>query len=301
MTFAYPWVLLLLVLPILLMIRSVRHETPGLTLPFDYRHHRPRRFSNFALRAVALLPALVLAAVILLLARPQVLRVPRQDRVLTNIQICLDVSGSMSSGDRYLMAAEAIRKVTLAREGDAIGFTLFGSEQIRWTPLTRDLQVIRRALPFANPRKQPPGMGGTRIGAALKYCRDNMLVESEEGDRLMILVSDGHSSDLGGGAAGEIAMTLVDSDITLYHIHVGTAAVPGEVNEIAQETGGEAFVADNQDGLIRVFSHIDRMQPDRFKPAAAVATDWPGPFAWFGLGALGLHVLGLLGVRYTPW
>jgi len=301
MTFAYPWVLLLLVLPVLLLVWAFRRQTPGLTLPFDHKVHRSHRILDGILRCFDMLPALVAAAALLLLARPQVLRVPREDRVLTHIQICMDVSGSMSSGDRYQMAAEAIRTFTLSREGDAIGFTLFGSEQIRWTPLTRDLKVIRRALPFANPRSQPPGMGGTRIGAALTYCRDNMLAESEEGERLIILVSDGQSSDLSGGAAGELALALADDSITLYHIHVGPGAVPADVVEITTETGGEAFVANNEEGLARVFSHIDRMQPQRFKPASAVAMDWPVPFAWFGIGVLGLHTLGLLGLRYTPW
>jgi hypothetical protein len=80
---------------------------------------------------------------------------------MTNIQICMDVSGSMT-GPRYRMASEAVTDFTKAREGDAFGLTIFGSHQVRWIPLTKDLNAIRNAMPFANPEHQPSHMGGTR-------------------------------------------------------------------------------------------------------------------------------------------
>ena len=301
MTFAYPWVLLFLVAPVLLIFWTVRRRAAGVVLPFDHEEHGHKRALGGLLRGFELVPSLILIVAVVFLARPQMLRVPRQERVLTNIQICMDVSGSMSAEDRYEMAADAIRRFTLAREGDAMGFTLFGSYQIRWTPLTKDLKVIRRALPFADPLSQPPGMGGTSIGAALRFCRDNMLTEAEEGDRLLILVSDGVSSDLGGSAPQEIITELLDAQIVVYHVHVGSGQVPSEMTDIAVETGGEAFVATDAGGLEQIFRHIDLMRPDRFKPAASVPTDEHRPFAFAGLALLGVHLVGLLGMRYTPW
>lgn len=301
MTFVHPWVLILLVVPVLLGLWLGQRRAWGIAMPFDYESHRPRRILAGLLAAFEILPAALLGIVILILARPQVLRVPEQERILTNIQICMDVSGSMAADNRYFMAKDAIEQFTLAREGDAIGFTIFGTQQVRWTPLTKDLETIRRALPFADPRTQPPHMGGTMIGAALRFCRDNMLAEADEGDKLIILVSDGVSFDINQSNAGEVADELVDAGITLYHVHVGTSAVPFEVTEIANTTGGEAFVATDEDALKRIFSHIDRMQPARFRPATAIPMDFFGPFAAAGLALLGAHMLGLLGMRYTPW
>ena len=63
------------------------------------------------------------------------------------------------------MARDAVVEFIDARDGDAFGLTLFGSYPIRWVPLTRDLEAIRNALPFADPQRQPMHMGGTRIGA----------------------------------------------------------------------------------------------------------------------------------------
>jgi Ca-activated chloride channel homolog len=301
MTFVHSWVLILLAIPVLLALWLGQRRAWGLALPFDYQSHRRRGVLRVLLTGFDMVPAVLLALVIVILARPQVLRVPEQERILTNIQLCMDVSGSMTTDNRYEMAKTAIEEFLKAREGDAVGFTIFGTQQIRWTPLTKDLDTIRRALPFADPRFQPPHMGGTMIGAALRFCRDNMVAEAGEGDRLIILVSDGMSFDLNAGNASEVGDELNDAGITLYHVHVGTEQVPYEVTEIANMTGGEAFVATDKTGLERVFRHIDLMQPARFKPATAIPMDWFPPFALAGLGVLGLHMIGLLGMRYTPW
>ncbi|MEM9065198.1 MAG: vWA domain-containing protein [Planctomycetota bacterium] len=301
MIFVHPQLLLLLIIPALLLVWGVRRRATGMSLPFDHRDHPKHYALNSTLRGFELVPAVLLAISIVLLARPQTLRVPTQERVLTNIQICLDVSGSMDWEGRYEMASSAIERFTRAREGDAIGITLFGSYQIRWAPLTRDLDIVRRALPFADPNNQPPGMSGTSIGAALRFCRDNMITEAEEGDKLIVLVSDGVSSDLGGSATDEVANLLVDAGIQLFHVHVGSDSVPSDVADIAEQTGGDAFVATDEAGLQRVFAHIDAMRPERFRPVSSVPADDTSLIALFGLALLGLHTFASLGMRYTPW
>lgn len=305
MTFAHPWVLLLLAVPALLLW-AIPYRGAGLTVPIDNRAAPGRPWRRRALAAYLVafesLPALVLACAVLMLAGPQVLRQPKATRELTNILFAMDVSGSMMAEDRYVNAKEAIEEFTQAREGDAFGLTLFGSEQIRWIPLTTDLAAIRNALPFANPARQPPHMGGTRIGAALRFCRDSMMQEALEGDRLIILVSDGMSSDLGDGfAEGDIAEELADAQITVYHVHVGSDDMPQEVVDIANMTGGQAFAARDKAAAKNVFRYIDRMRPARFRPAGTVPMDHYAPFAAALLGLLGLHLLGLLWARYTPW
>lgn len=301
MTFVYPWVLLGLVIPILLGAWVVQRRAWGIALPFDHQTHQRRWFLGSLLRMSELLPMVLLAIAILILAVPQVQRIPKEERVLSNIQICMDVSGSMISDNRYEMAKKAIEDFIDSRDGDALGFTIFGTQQIRWTPLTKDIATIRRALPFADPRNQPPFMGGTQIGAALRFCRDNMIAEAEEGDRLLLLVSDGVSFDINAGNVGEFIDEMKDANITVYHIHVGTDPVPAEVTEIANSTGGEAFVATDANGLKRIFKHIDRMKPAKFTPATAVPMDFFQPFAMASLIGVGLVSLFSLGVRYTPW
>jgi Ca-activated chloride channel family protein len=178
MTFVYPARLLLLCLPVILGWWTVRRVGPSVKLPFDGVKARSAKYLQWTLRLFELIPAVLLGLAVIFSARPQVLRVPDRERVATHITICMDVSGSMGAGmggmNRYESAAAAIEQFTLAREGDAIGLTLFGSWPLRWVPLTKDLQALRNALVFANPSNQPRGMGGTMIGSALEYCADNM-------------------------------------------------------------------------------------------------------------------------------
>jgi Ca-activated chloride channel family protein len=299
MTFSYPWVLLFLAIPVILLW-TVFSRGWGLVLPFDFQAHRDRRFLRWLLAGFDLAPLLLLATAIIILAGPQRLKQPKRERLLSNIQFCMDVSGSMS-GPRYQMAREAIESFTKAREGDAFGLTIFGSSQMRWIPLTKDLAAIRNAMPFANPDHQPIHMAGTLIGAALKFCHDNMILEATEGDRLIILVSDGASSDLGAGQENEIAELLTNDRITVYHIHVAEDDIPQEVVTLARGTGGEAFAAHDSASLKAVFTHIDRMRPAAFKPRGTVPMDHFYPFAVIALCLLGVHLVGLLGMRYTPW
>jgi Ca-activated chloride channel family protein len=247
-----------------------------------------------------LVPLALLAVAILVLAGPQTLQQPKRERSLTNIQICLDVSGSMA-GRNYELATKAVEDFTRAREGDAFGLTLFGVRQIRWMPLTKDLNAIRNALPFANPEQQPSHMGGTMIGAALEFCRENMVAEAAEGDRLVILVSDGMSADLDGDASERIGGALKDDGITVFHIHIDESDVPAEVVDLVELTGGQAFAATDTNALRAVFDHIDKMKPAKFAQVGTVPLDRFTPFALAALALLGLHAAGLLFARYTPW
>lgn len=301
MTFAYPAVLMFLALPVLITAWLWQRRSWGVALPVDHQDWHRRPVLATILRVCELIPQFIAAAAIVMLAGPQVQRVPSEERIMSNIQICLDVSASMSMDNRYQMAKKALEEFIDSRQGDALGFTLFGTQQIRWTPLTKDIATIRRALPFADPNNQPPFMGGTMIGAALRFCRENMASEASEGDRLLLLVSDGMSADVNDQNVGEFIDELKQANITMYHIHVGTDQAPATVMELATATGGESFVATDEGGLRRIFKHIDRMKPAKFKASTAIPMDYYQPFALIGLGLLSLYVLCAFWLRYTPW
>lgn len=306
LSFTYPWVLLLLAVPVLLALWEVTRTGHRVALPLDHGRQRTGRWLNRVVVAANLLPAIVLAIAIVILAGPLKPGKPVSSRVLTNIEFCLDVSGSMEAkmGDgtrrRYDAAMEAINEFTQQRKGDAFGLTIFGNEVLRWVPLTKDLDVVRAATPFLDPEKLPYYFGGTEIGKGLRYCRDR-LVEQEEGDRLIVLVSDGMSADLGGDIPHQLGSELAAQNITLYSIFIGDGQAPAQMYAVTQPTGGEVFAAGDPEGLRQVFAHIDRMQPVRMQPSAVQKVD---NFRWFavaGLAAAGLYQLALMGVRYTPW
>jgi Ca-activated chloride channel family protein len=255
-------------------------------------------------KSLRLTVPMLLALAILLLAGPQRLRVPKDARVLTNVIFCLDVSGSMTSpfgdGTRSDKALAAIVDFTKKRQGGAFGLTAFGTGVLHWVPVTRDLDVIARSVPFLRPERMPSYMGGTLIGHAVREV-EKSLVATPEGDRMIILVSDGESFDLGGGVAGQIGRDLVANHITLFYIHVAEGQPQEETATMATMSGGQAFAADNPVALADVFHRIDAMKPARLKPVAPVPVDFFWPFTVTALGCLLLQTVSVLGLRFTPW
>lgn len=304
MNFGYPLVLLLLMIPVLMIFWEWTRREPTVVLPFDHSNVRKGRIMGRTLAAANLLPALVLAAAILVLAGPQRQVMGEQKRELTNIQFCLDVSGSMTAqfgeGSRYDGAMAAVNEFVSYRKGDAFGLTIFGNEVLHWVPITKDLSAIRLATPFLRPEKMPYYFGGTQIGKALMECH-KLLLTREEGDRMIILVTDGYSADLDGGKALEVASRLAKDKIVVYVIQVGSEALPDEVSLIARNTGGASFGAGDPAALKTVFQRIDQMKSAKLKPPTRDFADYFAPFALGGLGAAALHLLCLFGLRYTPW
>lgn len=303
MIFAQSWVLLFLIVPVLLVWWEWRRRGQPLVLPFDHSNSRPKNWLNRIIKTANLLTPLLLVVCILIIAGPQRLSKAKDQRVLTNIQFVLDVSGSMMAqfggGTRSDKAFEAIVDFTSFRKGDAFGLTIFGTEVVHWVPLTKDLTALRLAAPFLRPERMPPHMGGTRIAHALEEVQ-KVLSTREEGDRMIVLISDGQSFDL-TGAAQKLGEDLAKEHITVFYIHVAEGSPQEETHTVANLTGGQSFAAGDPEALREVFKRIDKMKPAKMKPTAPEPVDWFWPFAVAGLSLLGAKVLTLLGLRFTPW
>lgn len=306
MMFHYPIVLFLMVVPALLLAWQWTRRGRELIVPFDNGGGGSGRPLRVLLGFAEMLPALLLAVVIAILAGPQQLSEPKTQRVLSNIELCVDVSGSMTAsfgdGNRYDAAMGAIDEFLDYRTGDAFGLTFFGNEVLHWVPLTTDVSAIRCSPPFMDPTnpERPPWLGGTAIGKALKACRKQLL-QREEGDRMIVLVSDGASFDLNGGTDLEIAKQFNDDRITVYGIHIGGGDAPGPVVNITTLTGGEVFVPGDPEALGRVFQTIDEMAETKMEKSQAETMDDYVPTSIAGLSIVGICLLCLFGLRFTPW
>jgi Ca-activated chloride channel family protein len=302
--FRSPEWLMLLVLPAALLAWIWRRRGASIVLPFDNATHTRSTRWAFLVRLAESLPAVLAALAIVLLAGPQRWGVPSSKRALTNIQFCVDVSGSMlarfGDGDRYDAAMAAIDEFLDLRKGDAFGLTFFGNSVLHWVPLTNDASALRCSPPFMRPEKIPNWFGGTEIGKALTACRKE-LVERDEGDRMIILISDGQSFDLYGGRDEQIAAELKRDGIVVNAVHIADGGIPDEVVRIAALTGGEAFKPEDTESLKRVFAEIDAMQRVKMEKTRAESIDDFEPAALLGLAVLALFGLSLLGVRCTPW
>jgi Ca-activated chloride channel family protein len=305
--FAHPWVLLGLVVPVLLLswAWSSRWLLPRrrVVLPLD----RARGGSGWWWWAFITLaecvPPLLLAVGVVLLAGPQKNGPPREKRSLTNIQICLDISGSMTSpygeGSRYDGATKAIDAFLDYRKGDAFGLTFFGDAFVHWVPLTTDPSAIRCSFPFMRPEIAPPPFGGTAIPKALQGCKKE-LVNREEGDRMILLVTDGIDYDVDQMEA-ELTRELKAENITLFCVIAAEFDPQPSMVNICRATGGEAFRADDPEILKVVFKKIDSMKPAKLTTTFVEVVDDFRPYTNAGLVLVGLGLLTLFGLRYTPW
>lgn len=305
MTFAHPWLLVLLVIPVGLAVFLWKRAGRRVPLPFDHQPLRRARMLGFLLKSADLLPVALLMLAIAILAGPRRFEQPRNEREMSNILFCLDVSGSMmanfGSATRYDAAMEAVNDFITFRKGDAFGLTVFGSSVLNWVPLTNDASAFQCAPPFLRPQVLPPWLvNGTNIGMALRSAEKTLLA-GETGDRMIVLFTDGMSADLMNGQDVAIAQSLKANNIKVYGVHVAEGGAPDEVGVIASLTGGEIFSAGDPGALKAVFARIDEMEKAPLKRVTPDPVDFFQPFALAALGLGALYLLTLFGLRYTPW
>jgi Ca-activated chloride channel family protein len=303
--------LILLVIPILALAWVWLREGRRVALPVDHTTPEGGRGWRTAVSCAESVFPLLLAVAVLLLAGPRRAGEPMDKRKLTNIEICVDVSGSMGypfgAGTRYDGAMEAVAAFTGFRKGDAFGLTFFGHEVLHWCPLTTDVSAITSATPFMRPGQLPPWFSGTFIGKALLACK-NVLAKRPEGDRMIVLITDGVSSDLRNGADAEVAEQLRGAGITVFAVLIGTDTdgTPGDppsgsVDTITTRTGGQSFTAADPIALATVFKRIDEMKQAEVEKYVTTTTDDYRPFCVAGLVLLLLSGAGFFRLRYTPW
>jgi Ca-activated chloride channel homolog len=304
-SFHHPAVLWLLALPVLWSFwQWVRRGHP-LVLPFDYGQQPAGGGLRLLVNLANTLPALLLAVAVLVLAGPRRPAPPENERVLNNIIICLDMSGSMSmrfgNSTRFEAAMASARQFCEYRRGDAFGLTVFGNEYLHWFPPTKELSAIRNALPFVQPARMLPWFGGTMIAHALDGCRQR-LIRTKEGDRAIILITDGGSADFANGNDRRVAQDLAQAKARVFTILVGNDGfgIDG-IYTIASGTGGKVWEAGDPAALASVFHEIDRMQKAKFKQVTSDWVDCYKPLSLAGAIVAGLWALALFGLRYTPW
>lgn len=287
-TFAYPWVLLLLlILPALIYWYWKKNEqiTPAVTFSslklFD---DVPKSIREKLIHVPAILRILALAFLIVAFARPQTFS--SGENIYTegiDIAMVLDISGSMLAEDFKPNRLEAAKKVIddfiKGRTSDRIGLVIFSGESFTQCPLTIDYSVLRNLL-----SEIYSGMieDGTAIGNAIANGV-NRLKDSKAKSKVMILLTDGvnNAGEIDPITAAQIAQKF---GIRIYTVGVGTMGeapypfqtpfgkryqmVPVEIDEnllkqIASITGGKYFRATNNRKLIEIYEEIDRLEKTR--------------------------------------
>lgn len=327
MTFAQPWLLLLLlVVPVLAWLRrrlardsAFLYSSTQLTLGVAFL--RP----SFAALTLRRLRWLALALLVVALARPQ--RPEGEARVTASgidIVIALDLSMSMAAEDfelqgrranRVAAAKDVIERFVARRPDDRIGLVAFAGNAYVAAPLTLDHQFLLQSL-----GRLRLGLieDGTAIGSGLSAAL-NRLRDVPARSRVVILMTDGQNNagKISPELAAEAARAL---DVKVYTIGVGTRGVApmpqvdafgrtryvqvevdideDTLQRIAEMTGGRYFRATDSRSLREIYAEIDRLERSEVETRQYV--QYEELFGWFAVPGLILLLLEFV-LGHTVW
>jgi Ca-activated chloride channel family protein len=290
MTFAHPYLLLLLLLlPLLAWLKGRRGQPPAflysaVRLVEGLTRARRSRAGAF----LAALRWLVLALFIVALAQPRLMKSATTVKASgVDIVAALDMSGSMISEDfvvrgqrvnRFNMARAVLKQFIEQRPNDRIGLVVFAAQSFIATPLTLDHDFLQENLD----RLEIGTINAdqTAIGDALTTAL-NRLRELKSKSKIVILMTDGQNN------AGKVdpltAMQAAQAlGVKVHAIGIGTRGMapmpvfmggrkvgyqqqPVDIDEdtlqkIADKTGGKYYRADNAERFRQIYAEIDKLE-----------------------------------------
>ena len=301
LTFAHPWLFLLLPLPWLLrMLLPVHHERKAaVRVPFLQRLSRLAGLQPGSAVAVTRRPlsqwlvlSLAWVFIVAALTRPQWLEEPViKELSMRDLLVAVDLSGSMEAQDftdadgnnvdRLTAVKQVLDAFFARRDGDRVGLILFGSAAFVQVPFTDDLDVVRELLDEAQIRMLGPRtMLGDAMGLAI-----NLFERSEVDERVLIVLTDGN--DTGSLVPPERAAEIArDNGVVTYTVAIGDPASVGEqaldektLESIASITGGSYFHANDREELEAIYTQLDEVNPRQvetqsYRPLTDLY-DWP--------------------------
>lgn len=284
---AYPWLLLLLPLPLLVrwLVPAYREQKESVRAPFfqelsERAGLKPSSGAVVLQRNIGqkLLLPLCWLLLVVAAARPQWVGEPiTQIESARDLMLAVDLSGSMETKDfvdpdgnridRLAAVKLVLEDFVTKRETDRLGLILFGNAAFLQVPFTLDHVVFLQLLDEAQiGMAGPQTMIGDAIGLAIKAFD-----ASEADQRVVILLTDGNDtgSRVPPPKAADIA---AQNDITIHTIGVGDPAATGEAPldeqtllQIADATGGRFFRANDLEQLDQVYTELDALEPLDFE------------------------------------
>lgn len=301
----HPWVLGLLILPLILgwLLGRVR-PIPSIPVPSLRRvahlGRKPPAHQNRFRWLWLMLPVVLM---ILALARPRLPRgeVPDPSKGI-DIMLTLDYSRSMAETDFRLRGKRISRKDALVavtrdfvkgRPNDRIGIVCFARTPWLVSPLTLDHEWALSSMQEAELAT------GTGIGWAIT-ASSTFLKRTSERSRIIILITDGENS--AGPRPLESAPFAVREKIKVYTILIGpemvtpSAAANHELNRVARLTGGQFFQANDARALEEIYGLIDQLEKRELAQQRHV--EWREMYPWFVGAALALWLAEFLVLPY---
>lgn len=288
---AYPWVLVLLLLPILIywLLPPIKNRSSALKFPYfksasKVTNQKPKKASFVKTRNW--ISWIVMYAIWILLvaalSSPQLVGKPEKKiKTARNFLIVADLSFSMANNDwmidgekvtRWTAVKDIMHDFIAKRQSDRMGLVFFGSNAYVQAPFTSDLKTIQTMLEEAD-----VGMAGqmTNIGKAIVKGMDLFQRDTIQ-SKVMLLLTDG--VDSGTEILPLDAASLAKKDSTvIYTVGIGDPGNRGSdldertLKEIADMTDGKYFRAKDVEALENIYTELDALEPleyeeERFVP-----------------------------------
>lgn len=232
-----------------------------------------------------------------------------------DIVLTLDMSFSMQAADirpnRFDATKYVVQEFIRRRPNDRVGAVVFGRDAYTLLPLTTDKESLLSVI--QDLRLELIDGRGTAIGNAIGVSL-NRLRRSVAKSRVVILLTDGESNagNIAPQQAAQLAKTMGVKVYTILMGRDGDAPVqrgidlfgqpvfdrssfpinPELLRDIAQQTGGEHFVAGDREALEQSFhSILDRLERSQIEDAGRVYADLYPAFVGPGLFLLVLEFL----------
>jgi Ca-activated chloride channel homolog len=224
---------------------------------------------------------LALSILLFLSLQPQLVDLRSQITVDgIDMVLVLDVSGSMQFKDygdqqksRVEVAKEEAIRFVEKREYDAIGLVIFGNDAVSRCPITSDKNMLKKMI--GDLHIGIVDSEGTVLARAI-IAAANRLKQAKAKSKVMIVLTDGEPSeqDLDMSAAIKVARDL---GIKIYTVGIGSETeeffmhplygivqkprVNAKLLEaIAQQTGGQFFMAHNAHDMRTIYEKIDQLE-----------------------------------------
>lgn len=289
---AWPWVLLVLPLPLLMrrwLAEANDLQEAGLRVPSftGFNMLQDRSQAEVLLNWRFWVAAIAWILLVVAAARPEhvgdELEVPVSGR---NLMLAVDLSGSMDQKD-FVLGTTRVDRLTATkavaidfisrREGDRIGLILFGERAYLQVPLTLDRETVKVLLLEAF-----IGLAGekTAIGDAITLAVKRVHEQKDDvGDQVLVLLTDGANT---AGEVQPLKAAELASQVGLRIYTIGIGAEQLEVNslvggrrrinpsadldeatltQIAELTGGRYFRAVDTAGLQDIYRLVDELEP----------------------------------------
>ncbi len=185
-----------------------------------------------------------------------------------DLTLAIDLSASMAETDipsetgyvpRYAIVRDVAGRFLKRREGDRIALIGFGSEAFLISPLTFDGGAVSDML-----GELTIGLPGRKTDLGLAIGLTIKTLENEpEGDRLLVILSDGETNTgvLGAMDAARLAKQRGIKIHTIGFAAQLDAANVEAMRNVAIATGGKFFAATSPEELEQIYAQIDDLAP----------------------------------------